>query len=290
MREPAFWVVGAPRSGTSAVTRILTLLGAVAGDPRNHLQAGPAGNPHGYFEQNEVIALNDELLAALGGHRLFPPPTDPGWERDPKFEPLRGAATELLERLLQPGPPVIKDPRLSFTLPFWIPLLRTPRAVVCVRHPDEVLASQDRGFHGVVDRAHMVRRWLSFTASALVNSATIPRVLVRYEELVSRPAEQVDRLAELFCEPLPDPAARAAASASIDPELRHAADGAFELSEGARALYDTLSTGDPETALETATRLARDLLEAQREDFDWENARERGAALAAAILQRRRAG
>jgi hypothetical protein len=289
VREPTLWVVGAPRSGTSAVVRLLTLLGADAGDPRGHLNVSPELNPHGYFEQIEVIAVNNDLLAGLGGHVLFtPPPPAQGWELDPMLDPLRERATALLERLFERGPPVVKDPRLSLTLPFWLPLLRTPRVVVCVRDPAESLASQYRAFRGKVDIAHLGRRWLVYNASALVGSADIPRVLVRYDELVSRPAEEVDRLADLLGEPPPDHTARAAAADSIDPELRHRASGPVELPEGGHALYEALSTGGPEAALERATTLARELLEAERESFDWEwHARRLAGSLGASIARER---
>jgi hypothetical protein len=51
------------RSGTSAVARVLSILGADL--PKDLLP--PAGdNPRGFWESHELMALHDELLAAAG--------------------------------------------------------------------------------------------------------------------------------------------------------------------------------------------------------------------------------
>jgi hypothetical protein len=284
--SPTLWVVGPPRSGTSAVTRLLTLMGASAGDPDGFLEANPELNPHGYFEQKAILALNDVLLAALGGHVLFPPPVAPGWERSPQLDDHRAAAAALIDETFPPDAArAIKDPRLSITLPFWLPLVAQSRAIICIRDPAEALASQVHALVGQARADHLAWRWVIYTASALVNTAHMTRALIRYHDLISRPAEEVDRVARLLGAP-PDQAIRFAA-ASIEPELRHHREGPGVPEQG-RALYDALSAEDGERALEQATDLAHGLLEREREAFDWESHARGLATTLGAALQRER--
>ena len=56
-------VLGMHRSGTSAVTRILSLLGA---DLPIHLLGGNASNEPGHWESTRLIQIHDEMLAEGG--------------------------------------------------------------------------------------------------------------------------------------------------------------------------------------------------------------------------------
>src|SRR5262245_1129987 len=58
-------VVGMHRSGTSAITRMLNLLGATL--PKNILGGGP-GNETGHWEPRRLIHLHDQLLSEAGSH------------------------------------------------------------------------------------------------------------------------------------------------------------------------------------------------------------------------------
>src|SRR5438046_10404908 len=61
-RRRAFVVVGMHRSGTSAMTRTLSLLGAALPE---HLMPAADSNPAGHWEPQSVTNLNDEILQAL---------------------------------------------------------------------------------------------------------------------------------------------------------------------------------------------------------------------------------
>ncbi len=59
-RRTALLVLGMHRSGTSALTRVLNLLGASL--PKNLLGASP-GNETGHWEPDRLIGLHDRMLA-----------------------------------------------------------------------------------------------------------------------------------------------------------------------------------------------------------------------------------
>ncbi len=137
-------IVGMHRSGTSMAARTLHLLGVSLGDPDTLLTAGP-DNPAGYWENGAVKELDDLVLSLLGGSWDHPPVLDPGWELDPRLDPLRERATEVLTRSFGRVPPATvvgwKDPRLSLLLPFWRMVNPVDATVVVVREPRAVAAS-----------------------------------------------------------------------------------------------------------------------------------------------------
>src|ERR1039458_5527522 len=61
--QTALIVVGVGRSGTSALTRVLSLLGAAL--PQNIMPPGPI-NETGFWEPAWGAALHDEMLSGVG--------------------------------------------------------------------------------------------------------------------------------------------------------------------------------------------------------------------------------
>lgn len=165
--SPGVVVVGMHRSGTSAVTRVLHLLGLRV--PTGEDLMGPdASNPAGYFESRSLVFLNDELLLSLGGTWSAPPVLDPGWERGPMASSLAERAAEAFLRAFPVEPWVWKDPRLCITLPFWDRLLGRRPAVAVFRSPGEVVRSLEvsrEGHHPSLGLA----LWNRYTGAMLRN-------------------------------------------------------------------------------------------------------------------------
>ena len=73
-RKRALLVVGMHRSGTSATSRVLNLLGADL--PREVLPGNAEDNPTGYWESPDLVKIHDEMLASGGSSwddvSLFP--------------------------------------------------------------------------------------------------------------------------------------------------------------------------------------------------------------------------
>ncbi len=123
MRPPVL-VLGMHRSGTSAVAGALVRAGwTVPGTAIRNWD-----NPRGHFESTALIRLNEEVLAASGGHWLAAPP-EVRWT--PEHLQARG-------HLITPGA-VLKDPRSLLAWPFWrdAPV----RFLGVVRHPIAVARS-----------------------------------------------------------------------------------------------------------------------------------------------------
>jgi len=173
------------RSGTSALTRVINLLGVDLG--QNLMQAKP-DNVKGFWEEEEVVGLNDKLLSAFGRRwddvREFPP----GWWDEKEFLPYREKIAEILNREF--GPSALwglKDPRLCRLVPLYRTILHEMgcdvKAVLVLRDPMEVAKSLHARegmplYYGLL-------LWIRYVIDAEKDSRDVPRVWVTYEELLS---------------------------------------------------------------------------------------------------------
>jgi len=218
----AVCVTGMHRSGTSFVAGALGLMGVGLGRADRMLKPGP-DNPKGYFEIQEIVQLDDELLAQLGGAWDQPPVLDPGWERDSALAPFRERAAGILDDAFGPvaqRPSVIawKDPRLSLLLPFWRDVTSVATTIVVVRDPVEVAASLAiRGY--AVGAAQAAALWLRYVFAATV--ADPGHLLVRHTDLFDDLPATIGRLAAHVGLPAPDASTAAAVREHLDPGLRH---------------------------------------------------------------------
>lgn len=168
-------IVGAPRSGTSMLAGLFADAGLSAG--RRLIPPGPS-NPAGFFEDLDINAANDDLLATLDG-TPWPGTVAPprhlrwigayeGWVREP-------VPPQDLALLVPDRPFVLKDPRFCYTLPAWSDVLGDVLVVVIVRHPDEVVASvqamatrEPETFEGFdVTEPHLRRMWTAMHRALL---------------------------------------------------------------------------------------------------------------------------
>ena len=221
MTGHAVCVLGMHRSGTSLAMRALNLLGVALGDSSTLLPADPVDNPAGYWEQQAIIDINNELLLAMGGPSWAPPELRPGWSRAAELEPQRERARRLLDdqfgRLPLWG---FKDPRTSLTLEFWRELVPDMSFVVCLRRAEEVVASLlARDPDGPLSAEYWARLWVRYTVDALEQTRDTPRTIVVYEDWFIDAARQVEVLAKhLGLERAPQEAL-AAVTAYVDPSL-----------------------------------------------------------------------
>jgi hypothetical protein len=182
----AIVILGMHRSGTSATTRALGLLGVSLGPEQNL----------GKFWENQVMRRpNERLLEAFGGGWECPPVFPDDWQHSPTAKAFVGEARAALAEY--GSAPVIlwKDPRTCMTLPFWLDLLDEPPVVVFIhRHPVEVAASlRTRNSLGT---AHGYALWERFNADALRNSVGLRTVVFEYGDLVAEPEANMRRLVD----------------------------------------------------------------------------------------------
>lgn len=221
MTGPGLLVLGMHRSGTSALTRALGLLGLETGRRGALMEAAPS-NRSGHWEISALTECNDRLLRAAGG-RWSGPPSDLSGLGAEAAGTAGAEARALVADLLPAAPWTWKDPRLCLTLPFWHEVLGArPPAVVCLRHPLEIAASLQRrnGFAP----AYGMALWERYLRSLWSNLAGRPTLVIDYDTVLGSPGEVIDRLAAFVAEHVGVSAgtdARAVAAASLDEGERH---------------------------------------------------------------------
>src|ERR1051325_3197571 len=105
----AILVVGMHRSGTSALTRLLSLLGA---DLPGNLMPPWTDNETGFWESKDLQELHDAMLASCGSSWDDVLPVPPAWFASEVAADFRGQVLAVLERDFAASEWfVIKDPR-----------------------------------------------------------------------------------------------------------------------------------------------------------------------------------
>ena len=113
--------LGMHRSGTSALSRVLSLLGC---DLPKTLIGANSSNEAGHWESTEIARLNDEILASVGSLWHDWLAFNPGWYSSPKAAEFREKALEVLaDEFAQSRLFVLKDPRICRIAPFWLEVL-----------------------------------------------------------------------------------------------------------------------------------------------------------------------
>ena len=180
----ALLVLGMHRSGTSIVTRAVNLLGAQL--PTNLLPANEH-NEQGYWEPKNIVDIHDELLASAGSswHDVSPFPRS--WYRSVEARQFQDRLVEAVRLEFGESPFfVLKDPRISRLVPFWLSVLESvnaqPLFIIVYRQPLEVaasLSSRDR-----MVPAHSLLLWLRYVLDAEYETRGCRRAFLSYEELL----------------------------------------------------------------------------------------------------------
>lgn len=256
-------VIGMNHSGTSLLARVLHSMGCYAGE-EHELSAPDIFNPAGYWERRDVVALDEDILAALDASWLDPARADPERLTGASRRAFVGRAREIVDTLDNHGSWMIKDPCLAILFPIWREALGRPLCVLVWREPAAVARSLER--HDDLPPGLGLALWEEYTCEMLAATAGLPRVLISYHEIVADPIGCVARLHDWLV------AAGAAdlrlppdqeLCALIDPALdRHSGDYERLLTMPQSALRDAMHSG---AALEwdvvpPAQQTSRDLL------------------------------
>jgi glycosyltransferase involved in cell wall biosynthesis len=182
------------RSGTSALTRCLNLVGMDLG---SNLLSPAKMNAKGFWEHGDVVRINDQLLEALELYWYDLSPLPDGWQTSAAADAARDEIRMIVKRDFD-GVPLwgLKDPRLCRLAPLWIEVLQEMGirvvSVFMIRSPMEVAESLHRAHHLGVP--HGVLLWAQHLEESVIAADSIPRVMVDYEHLLSEPVEVVFKI------------------------------------------------------------------------------------------------
>lgn len=238
-------VLGMHRSGTSAATRLVNLLGlstCVEADLLNDT----GGNARGHWESVSLVAMNDRLLTEMGRAWWCPPRSGEDYRVDAEMVTTDPALARAAFEAVHPDRPwVWKDPRTCLLLPFWRHALQEPvAAIVTIRNPLDVATS-------LLERDGLaiplgVALWERYNRLVLSSLAGLPVHVTRYDDLVADPVRWSGVVKEFLdgvgVGPI-DPVDAEAVKEFVDPGLRHARHSLVEVVDefvSAAAVLDAL--------------------------------------------------
>lgn len=223
--KQVLFVTGMGRSGTSALTRLLSLAGL--GLPQHLLQGGGADNPRGYWEPEVGLGINERFLKHHGSSWY-----DPSFRLQYGITPNAESSTEFVETItdfLKTGfvdAPVVvlKEPRITAVLPYWIRatfgLGLEPKFVQIYRHPDEVAASLLH--RDGLPYPHSMALWIKYNLLAERETRGRQRTFVSYDSVLRDGPTAVDHiLGALDISGTVNETTAAAMNQFLAPDLRH---------------------------------------------------------------------
>lgn len=185
-RPTAVLVLGMHRSGTSALTRVLNLMGVELG---SELMAAAEGNNEtGFWEHQAVVDAHEALMASFGMRWSDPRALPEGWERSDAARDTRNTLEAVIAREFA-GQRLwgVKDPRMCRLLPLWRPILddlgMRPAVVHMLRQPLEIARSIER--RDGLPRGHALLLWLRHQIEALKASDGLDQAWVTYDGLMA---------------------------------------------------------------------------------------------------------
>ena len=224
----ALIVIGMHRSGTSALTRVVNILGAAL--PTQLLQLDPAipneTNDLGFWEGLEVNTLNNEFLSSIGSSWDDTARIPEAVFRSDAARSMRDRIVRHLEVEFKDAPLfAIKDPRIARLAPLWIEALKAfgaePNFILAFRNPAEVaqsLLKRDR-----MGRGQATVLWLRYMLEAERYTRNFRRSFVPYEALLENWRGAARRIAEDcdFVWPRFNAGAELAIDAFVSADRRH---------------------------------------------------------------------
>ncbi len=197
-QDQLIFLIGAPRSGTTLLARIMGAHSLIFQHGEPHLISPIA---HLGYYAGVQKAPYDPLLAERAIHEVVA--YLPRGEAD-YLDALRAYTDTLYERMLATAPGkrflLDKSPDSALFWPFLTKLYPTANYVMLVRHPLATLASYVQTFFAgdyqwAIDHQPMLTRYVPALAR-LERERPIPFVKVKYEELVRDPETHLQRVCE----------------------------------------------------------------------------------------------
>ena len=221
----AICILGMHRSGTSAVTRAVNLLGVHLGAPVKMMPANPE-NPEGYWEHLEINDFQRRLMGRLERSWDTANPLPERWLQSAAVRPFKEELAAMVSANFSGYSRwAWKEPQTCLLLPLWRELLEHDgiglSCLFVVRNPVDVACSLMR--RNAIPFEKALGIWLHYNLVALKEAAGLPIVFLSYERLLAAWEPELRRCASgLGLEwPERDEPLRQSIESFIDPSLRH---------------------------------------------------------------------
>jgi glycosyltransferase involved in cell wall biosynthesis len=215
-------VLGMHRSGTSAITRGLQVMGVELGD--RFLPAMEEVNAKGFWEDADLNALNIEMLSALGSDWHYLAPIESSDVETLRKKGFLLSAVELLRHKFANITTFgFKDPRVAKLLPFWKEVFSHCHLdvsyVLALRHPQSVTRSLVKRDGLDAEKSYLL--WLGHVITSLSGTANAKRIVIDYDRLMTSPRDELRRTAKCLDLKVDESELEKYESAFLDEALRH---------------------------------------------------------------------
>lgn len=186
------------RSGTSVLSGALYHAGVYMGE---NLTPGRSENPKGFFEDDDVWRLNEEIMWLLGRSWNDPRRFPEKWMESNKVNDYKEKIAHVLkEKFSSQHLWGIKDPRICRLVPLWKGLFESETTEVCyvisVRHPYDVYMSMNK--RESIDIDHSFLLWIRSYLDLIEFTEGAERKFVFYDDLIESPVDEIQKIAHLF--------------------------------------------------------------------------------------------
>ena len=197
-------IFGPFRSGTSLTAGMCQRLGASFGPVSDMSPAPDRYNPVGYFQRRDIVKANQTILDGSDEGLFAQGPLSPDTVGQPDIQ------TEALDVSWMEAHDTVavKDPRFSFTLPYWIERNPWPgrevRLLRVRRNLDAVARSAAKHHFvshycdGSFDRARVLSQAMDHAAEEVCRTAPFKSHIMDYDALIDNPVRECQALAEFM--------------------------------------------------------------------------------------------
>lgn len=224
-KNKAICILGMHRSGTSAIARVINLLGVFLGESDDMMASSPE-NPEGFWERNDLNLIHERMLDQLKKRWDTAMPPQNQWYTSASFRHIWKDLRELIKvKFSEHKLWGWKDPRTSLLLDVWKDLLKELgidlACLYVVRNPIDVAKSLERRDGFPYDKSFGI--WFNYNIAALNASASLLRVFVSYERLLSNWKSELKKCAQGLSIPWPKDDTELSKNINefIRPELSH---------------------------------------------------------------------
>lgn len=190
------FILGMHRSGTSAITRLINLLGMDL--PDNLMEANTA-NETGYWESGELAnRYHEQILGAFGSawDDVFPI-ADYYWQSEEAGRYKFALAHYIVREFDNSDGFVLKDPRMCKLVPVWLGVFASLnvqiKVVIPFRNPLEVAGSLHAREGFLKEKSFLL--WLRHIVDTEFYTRGLERCFVSYEDLLTDHQKVIDQIA-----------------------------------------------------------------------------------------------
>ncbi len=197
-------ILGGHRSGTSALSRVVNLLGAQG---PGTLMPPQADNPKGFWESLPITRFNERVLLQADRSWDDPRPIEPDWFASRQSKDFVAEAASLLAREFGEAKLMaLKDPRISRLMPIWRDACAlnnlSVSALIGYRQPEEMVRSLCA--RNAMSETLGYQLWVRYLLDSLDGSEGLPRAAIDFSDLMAQWQPAIELAFRAIGTPLPE--------------------------------------------------------------------------------------